>query len=127
MKTISELKNWEEAIGQVVQEDCLEFMKMMPDKCVDLVLTDPPYGIGYENKKSTGRKNYSHFGDIIGDEKTIDYSALIKELERLAKIVIVFGANCFPLHLPHEGRWICWDKRTNEKADKALGSPFELA
>ena len=57
MKTISELKNWEEAIGQVVQEDCLEFMKMMPDKCVDLVLTDPPYGIGYENKKSRIRKD----------------------------------------------------------------------
>ena len=50
-----------------------------------------------------------------------------EELERLSKIVIIFGANCFPLSLPHEGRWICWDKRTNELADKALGSPFELA
>jgi site-specific DNA-methyltransferase (adenine-specific) len=28
--------------------DCLEIMKDMPDKSVDLVLTDPPYGIGYE-------------------------------------------------------------------------------
>lgn len=24
--------------------DCLEFMKTLPDKCIDLVLTDPPYG-----------------------------------------------------------------------------------
>ena len=26
--------------------DCLEYMKSMPDKSVDAVITDPPYGIG---------------------------------------------------------------------------------
>ena len=26
--------------------DCLEFMKQVPDDYFDLVLTDPPYGIG---------------------------------------------------------------------------------
>lgn len=31
-------------INKVIQGDCLEVMKGMPDKCVDLVLTDPPYG-----------------------------------------------------------------------------------
>ena len=25
--------------------DCLEFMRSMPDKSVDAVITDPPYGI----------------------------------------------------------------------------------
>ena len=25
--------------------DCLEYMKSMPDKSVDAVITDPPYGI----------------------------------------------------------------------------------
>ena len=35
-------------INKVIQGDCLEVMKQMPDKCVDLVLTDPPYGIGFE-------------------------------------------------------------------------------
>jgi len=28
--------------------DCLEGMKQIPDKSIDLVLTDPPYGIGKE-------------------------------------------------------------------------------
>lgn len=28
--------------------DCLEYMKTMPDKSVDAVITDPPYGVGYE-------------------------------------------------------------------------------
>ena len=27
--------------------DCLEVMKQIPDKSIDLVLTDPPYGINY--------------------------------------------------------------------------------
>ena len=33
-------------IGKIYCEDCLETMKRMADKSIDLVLTDPPYGIG---------------------------------------------------------------------------------
>lgn len=29
--------------------DCIEFMKAMPDKSVDLICTDPPYGLDYNN------------------------------------------------------------------------------
>ncbi len=28
---------------QVVQGDCIEVMKTLPDKCVDVIITDPPY------------------------------------------------------------------------------------
>ena len=31
-------------INKIHNCDCLEFMKTLPDNCVDLVLTDPPYG-----------------------------------------------------------------------------------
>lgn len=31
-------------LNKVYNEDCLEFMKKLPDNCIDLVLTDPPYG-----------------------------------------------------------------------------------
>ena len=31
--------------------DCYEFMKTMPDNCIDLIFTDPPYNIA---KYSTG-------------------------------------------------------------------------
>jgi len=34
----------EEYLNKVIQGDCLEVMKQLPDKCIDLVLTDPPYG-----------------------------------------------------------------------------------
>ena len=43
----------EDMIDTVVQGDCLEIMKQMPDKCVDLVLTDPPYGITNNNWDTT--------------------------------------------------------------------------
>ena len=56
----------------------------------------------------------------------IDYSFLFG----IAPIEIIFGANNFPQQLPfspHKDGWICWDKRTNDAADKILGSPIELA
>src|SRR3990167_536277 len=46
MKTLEDIKRdgWESGINQVWLGDCLEYMKLMPDKCVDLVVTSPPYG-----------------------------------------------------------------------------------
>jgi DNA modification methylase len=31
---------------KIIQGDCIDVMKTFPDKSFDLVLTDPPYGIG---------------------------------------------------------------------------------
>src|SRR3990167_4728444 len=46
--------NWpEDFVNKIINMDCLVAMKQMPDKCVDLVLTDPPYSIG---TTSTGTK-----------------------------------------------------------------------
>lgn len=36
-------------INKVIQGDCLEIMKLMPDKCVDLIVTDPPYGMNFQS------------------------------------------------------------------------------
>ena len=29
----------------LMQGDCLELMKQLPDKSVDMILTDPPFGL----------------------------------------------------------------------------------
>ena len=44
-----------EADGCIITGDCLEIMADMPDGCVDAVVTDPPYGIGfkYESHRDT--------------------------------------------------------------------------
>ena len=49
-------------LNKIHNVDCLEFMKELPDKCVDLILTDPPYGIGFVSswtKRKDSLKNDS--------------------------------------------------------------------
>ena len=41
----------------LMQGDCLELMKDIPDGSVDLILTDPPYLINY---KTSYRKDKNH-------------------------------------------------------------------
>ena len=33
----------DDLIGKITCADCLDILKQLPDKCIDLVLTDPPY------------------------------------------------------------------------------------
>ena len=37
-------------VNQIYNADCMDILKELPDKCIDLVLTDPPYGIGEAKK-----------------------------------------------------------------------------
>jgi len=36
-------------MNKLIQGDCLEVMKDIPDKSVDLVLTDSPYGMSFQS------------------------------------------------------------------------------
>ena len=58
MKTLNQIKNWEELKNQVVCGDCLEGMKLIPDKSIDLVLTDPPYKVGAKGCGLAGNRAY---------------------------------------------------------------------
>jgi len=95
----------------LTNEDCMELMKRTPDKYYDLVICDPPYGIGYDGaKKSTskhgGRKEYQFKGwdNKIPEKKYFD------ELFRVSKNQIIWGANYFTKYLPSSMGWIFWDK-----------------
>ena len=58
--------NWpDDYMDKVICGDCLEVMRDMPDNCVDLVLTDPPYGT--ENLAGGyGRRQLHDIGDGKG-------------------------------------------------------------
>ncbi len=36
---------WEDYIGQIVHADCVDILRQIPDGAVDVLLTDPPYGM----------------------------------------------------------------------------------
>lgn len=62
-------------LNKIICGDCLEVMKGMPDKCVDLVLTDPPYGVG---------KDFAN--DDLNDEKLENFLRQVSnELKRVTK------------------------------------------
>jgi len=53
------------------QGDCLELMKGIPDKSVDLIITSPPYNLG--NTHHTGSKTFKPYGKYNDDMKELDY------------------------------------------------------
>lgn len=87
----------------------------------DFVVTDPPYGIAYEQTIETT----TEWDTVTGDESSEPAETMIAAVHPIP--MLVFGVNHFPHALPVPGRWVCWDKRCDENADKMLGSPFELA
>jgi site-specific DNA-methyltransferase (adenine-specific) len=43
---------------ELILGDCLEIMHGMPDKSVDAVITDPPYGIDYQSARRTDKSQW---------------------------------------------------------------------
>ena len=107
--------SWKKLINKVNQMDALELLKMIPDKSIDLVLTDPPYGIGIDGQKMSLNKNpkvnrKNH--DFKGWDNKIPNKEIFKEIFRVSKNQIVFGANYFNEYLKQGCKgWIIWDKR----------------
>lgn len=65
--------------------DCLEGLKELPDNSVDLVLTDPPYGIGIKSQggsKHAGAK-LNPWADICN--ASVWYTAWLRECQRVLK------------------------------------------
>jgi site-specific DNA-methyltransferase (adenine-specific) len=102
----------------IYHADCRDILPHLPK--VDLVLTDPPYGINAVNRPQPGAIQYAA---IVGDDAIMD----LRFIFAIGDAQVVFGANCFPDQLPHRGRWLVWDKRVDARADAMLGSPIELA
>ena len=41
----------DDAIGKIACCDCVRGMKLFPNQCIDLIITDIPYGINYKSQK----------------------------------------------------------------------------
>lgn len=104
----------EELENKIINDDCLNILKQLPDKCIDLVLTDPPYGIGIDGQKECICSNPKHNRKehIRKDwDKEIPKKEVFSNIFRVGKNVIIFGANYFNEYL-YQGKkgWLIWDK-----------------
>lgn len=106
-------------LDTIYNQDCLEGLKALPDKSIDLILTDPPYG-KKADKGTNGfgaAKNRRYAG---GWDKEAPPQQVFNEMFRVAKNLIIFGGNYFGNMLPTSNCWIFWDK----KGDIAFQNPF---
>lgn len=108
---IKELEN------KIINADCLDILKELPDKCVDLVLTDPPYGIDYggqlikgeEFKFVTNKHGWRNFGNNEWDKERPS-EEIFKQILRVSKNQIIWGGNYFADLLPASQGWLVWNK-----------------
>lgn len=69
-------------LNYIENTDCLLGLQNIPDKSVDLVVTDPPYGIGIKSQGGTGSK-LNPWADICN--ASLWYTAWLKECQRVLK------------------------------------------
>ena len=102
--------------------------KLMDGVKIDIVLTDPPYGMNldtdYSKMPSTKASGNKYYKPIIGDNIKFNYQVFswIDCDEQ-----VWFGANYYAKTIEDDGSWLVWDKRVEEKFDRMFGSGFELA
>lgn len=92
--------NFEETyLDKIICGDCLDVMKKMPDKCLDLVVTSPPYnlknstGNGMKSCTTSGKwagaalqNGYTHHDDNMPHEQYAKWQKdCLKEMFRLIK------------------------------------------
>lgn len=110
-------------INTIINADCMDILKQLPDKCIDLVLTDPPYGINIaKNGKVGGEKccAVTDYGKKEWDNK-IPEKEIFDEIFRISKNQIIFGGNYFISFLYNSPCWLVWDKQnTGNFADCEL-------
>lgn len=114
MLNVKELEN------QIINADCMDILKQLPDKCVDLVLTDPPYIL---TPHGGGRKGLADRASKIRDEidfmaNDFDFEKVSEELLRICKKpnIVMF---CSSMQL---GRTIVYFENKGLRADVLVWS-----
>ena len=95
----------ENYIGKIINADCMDILKQLPNKCIDLVLTDPPYRDNKDNQPTIDMRNNGTMKDF-GNKPTKE---VFDEVFRISKKQIIFGCNNF--NLPAYKGFIVWDKQ----------------
>ncbi len=88
--------------------DCLDVLKTLPDGSVDAVVTDPPYGISYKNKRRDVRPR--EFAPVLAsDGSQLVGQAAIDSCFDLGLPVLAFAHHRKSWAGPWR-QWLVWDK-----------------
>lgn len=100
----------------LIEGDCLEMVPALRAAGVAAVVSDPPYGIGYDASKST-QQGIQRFAAIRGDDRPFDPSPWLNYPD-----VTLWGCNNYAHTIPPgEGQWYFWDKVTRNDTDVRIG------
>jgi len=111
-------------VNKVIHGDCLIEMKKIPDKSIDCIVTDPPYGINYQSARRTDKNLWKP--KIMNDK--IPYTIWTDEAFRIMKdntALLCFTRwdteECFRKALTKSG-FVCksqiiWDKEVHGMGD----------
>jgi site-specific DNA-methyltransferase (adenine-specific) len=99
--------------------DCMDFMRGVPNKFYDLAIVDPPYGIDYAKRRHKNINSAIQYTPKNWDSSTPneDY---FNELKRVSVNQIIWGGNYFLKFLGNSKGMICWDKCQPEGLDQAM-------
>ena len=102
-------------MNKIIHGDSLEYMKTLPDKSIDLVLTDPPYWIRISWQKQSINTYNPKANRKFYEDKEWDLSIPSKEyfdeIFRISKNQIIWGWNYFVNYLTEWHKWwLLWDK-----------------
>lgn len=102
----------EQYINKIINADCLDILKQLPDKSIDLVLTDPPYGIGESNGKNKSRGKLAIAKDYGNKDwdNSIPNKEVFDEMIRVSVNQIFWGGNYFIENLKNTSSMLVWDK-----------------
>lgn len=103
-----------------------DVMRLVDGEQVNLVLTDPPYGMNVQNSKGRigGGKRLTLSGNstlylesrkyppLIGDNSPETSRKHYEIAKTISKKFIVWGGQYFAKFLPVNGGWLFWNKRT---------------
>lgn len=104
----------------IYHADCRDILPHLEQ--IDLIITDPPYGINYVHNAVNIRNATKFQGvEVLGDDQPFDPAPLLQWK------CILWGANHYASRLPGEGRWLVWDKRAGSECYGKAMSDIEIA
>jgi DNA modification methylase len=126
--------------NKILVGDCTDktqVSRLLNGSRVNMVLTDPPYGMKLDTDWSSAKGSLKSLGylsnttgnkyaPVIGDDADYDPKSIF-EIFDYCKEIFLWGADYYAerLQRKNEGSWLVWDKRKDTQSE-AIGAEFEL-